>query len=327
MSIKQYLPSKNFIIALSTAIGVILIVVIFNNVRISKVVQKNLASNATSSIFNNNIDTDSDGLPDWKENLYSTNPNKADTDGDGTLDGEEVSSDRDPLLPNTAGAEAEPTDKIDPALIEADKKAISDYENLSPTEKMSRGLMSNVLANQPTSGNMSQDTVNSIVSNSFQEVLVKKFTASTTEADLNLIELKNGQILTSDLSVYKKIYFTQTEALRKIMGQDLSIMDDALSNEKDIDSASMKKIISSYKTIINSLIEAPLPAIPGSSGSIYHLAIINSLEKIIAIDNDILNSSNDMASIYADILEYNNVEHVLIVSLSNIDTNLGIKRN
>jgi len=33
-------------------------------------------------------DTDSDGLPDWQESLYSTDPNVADTDGDGISDGE-----------------------------------------------------------------------------------------------------------------------------------------------------------------------------------------------------------------------------------------------
>lgn len=33
-------------------------------------------------------DTDSDGLPDWQEALYGTDPKKADTDGDGVNDGE-----------------------------------------------------------------------------------------------------------------------------------------------------------------------------------------------------------------------------------------------
>ena len=37
-------------------------------------------------------DTDRDGLPDWQESLYGTDPNIADTDGDGISDGEAASS-------------------------------------------------------------------------------------------------------------------------------------------------------------------------------------------------------------------------------------------
>ena len=44
-----------------------------------------------------NKDSDGDGLKDWEEALYGTNPQKADTDGDGTPDGEEIRLGRDPL--------------------------------------------------------------------------------------------------------------------------------------------------------------------------------------------------------------------------------------
>ena len=54
-------------------------------------------------------DTDGDGLPDWEESLYGTDPKKADTDGDGIgdacdgdTDGDTVedSGDNCPLIPN-----------------------------------------------------------------------------------------------------------------------------------------------------------------------------------------------------------------------------------
>lgn len=44
-------------------------------------------------------DSDEDGLPDWEEALYGTNPRNPDTDGDGTNDGDEVRSDRNPNKP------------------------------------------------------------------------------------------------------------------------------------------------------------------------------------------------------------------------------------
>ncbi len=42
-------------------------------------------------------DSDYDGLKDWEEDLYGTDPYNSDTDDDGYLDGEEVASGYDPL--------------------------------------------------------------------------------------------------------------------------------------------------------------------------------------------------------------------------------------
>jgi len=44
-------------------------------------------------------DTDQDGLRDWEEALWKTDPQNPDTDGDGTNDGEEVEAQRDPTVP------------------------------------------------------------------------------------------------------------------------------------------------------------------------------------------------------------------------------------
>ena len=44
-------------------------------------------------------DTDEDGLKDWEEKIYGTNPEKADTDKDGTSDEEEIKVSRNPIRP------------------------------------------------------------------------------------------------------------------------------------------------------------------------------------------------------------------------------------
>jgi hypothetical protein len=41
-------------------------------------------------------DSDNDGLRDWEESLWGSDPNNADTDGDGTTDGDEIKRSRDP---------------------------------------------------------------------------------------------------------------------------------------------------------------------------------------------------------------------------------------
>lgn len=46
-----------------------------------------------------NQDDDEDGLKNWEEAIYRTDPRKKDSDGDGTDDGMEVAQERDPLIP------------------------------------------------------------------------------------------------------------------------------------------------------------------------------------------------------------------------------------
>ena len=89
----------------------------------------------------------------------------------------------------------------------------------------------------------------------------------------------------------------------------------------------MAQITSKYQNIINNLIKAPLPSLPDSSGTITHLAIINSLEKLIKIDNDIINTSiSDIATIFSDISVYNSTTKELLLALQVMDSMLKINR-
>ncbi len=49
-------------------------------------------------------DSDNDGLKDWEEELYKTDPKNPDTDGDGYIDGEEVNSGHSPLVKSPGDA-------------------------------------------------------------------------------------------------------------------------------------------------------------------------------------------------------------------------------
>ena len=57
-------------------------------------------------------DSDGDGLPDWEERLYGSDPFNKDTDGDGTPDGAEVRQGRDPAKANTAKPGQPPNDML-----------------------------------------------------------------------------------------------------------------------------------------------------------------------------------------------------------------------
>lgn len=67
-------------------------------------------------------DSDNDGLRDWAEVLYRTDPNNPDTDGDRTSDGEEVKLNRDPSVANTSKSPAEPNDFMATSTLAQDGK-------------------------------------------------------------------------------------------------------------------------------------------------------------------------------------------------------------
>jgi hypothetical protein len=326
---KKYLPSRKFVIALSVSIAVILFTILFNYLKPNITNFKNnnpLAdTNGTPAIANIDLDSDNDGLPDWKENLYGTDPHKADTDGDGTNDVDEITQDRDPLKANTAPAGQEPNDKIDPAIIEENQQAVKEYESLDATDKMARNLMSNIFATQQIGTQIDQPTIDSLVQKSIQDIPVKHYSGITKESDLNLISI-NEKTFTKDLVVYAKNYITETESFRSIAGKDLEIMNIYASSGQDA-KKSMAEITSKYQTIINGLIKTPLPALPGSSGAVAHLAIINDLEKLIQVDNDVVNSNvKDMASIFSDISVYNSTVDELLQLFKVVDIMLKINR-
>jgi hypothetical protein len=68
------------------------------------------ATNGGGRSAQDTFDADDDGLLDWEETLWQTNPQNADTDGDGVGDGEEVAARRNPL-------QAGPHDELDTPII------------------------------------------------------------------------------------------------------------------------------------------------------------------------------------------------------------------
>ncbi len=110
----QELPHKNVIV--SAVVAFIAVSTAFFLTRSEEVFpgEKTLVVQALPEVKNGpeDIDTDYDGLPDWKEKLYNSDIYVADSDGDGVKDGDEVRVGRNPAVPNTAKQGDEVNDKL-----------------------------------------------------------------------------------------------------------------------------------------------------------------------------------------------------------------------
>jgi len=322
---KKYLPSKKFLIALSIAIVIITITIVLSYWKPGTTKYKNLISDANASSSVMNTDSDGDGLPDWKENLYGTDPHKADTDGDGTSDFDEIAQNRDPLKPNTAPKGQEPNDKIDPAIIEKSQKIVEEYKKLNETDKFSRDLFSNIIASQPTSGSMDQNTINSILVKALEEMPQKNYTGITKDTDLNLLKTDSTN-LNKNMTDYINNFYKETQKLKPILGTDINIINSYILNSSTSTRLEMLKLTDKYQTIVNNLIKMPVPVAIGYYDINYHLTVINDLEIIIAVDKDIVNSDPDSLGIFPNLSIYKNVTENLFSTLSTIDSILKIQR-
>jgi len=317
---KKYLPSKKFVIALSISLFVVLVVIIINYTKTNTTTYVNsLAIEATNTAASLNIDSDNDGLPDWKEALYGTDPHNPDTDGDGTTDGDEVAQGRDPLKPNTAPKGQKPNDYIDPAIIEQNQKTIDDYKKLTDTEKFSRDLFANIIANQPVSGQMDQATIDSIVSNAAQDIPQKNFSGTTTIEDLNL-QKTDSTNLTQNLSSYSKNLKPEEEKIASAIGTNLNLIDTFFANNNVSVSAGMLKLDVLYQSIINDLIKMPVPVAIGVFDIHYHLTLINDLEMAQEINQDNINSDAGSVSVMNNVSLLNSVLNDIMATVQTINS-------
>lgn len=324
---KKYLPSKKFLIALSIAVVIILAAVIINywKPNITQYKNNDLAVDTSAVPAAVNIDSDNDGLVDWKENLYGTDPHKADTDGDGTNDAEEVAQNRDPIKANTAPVGQEPNDKIDPAVIEENKNALAEYEKLNEIDKFSRDLISNIIASQPISGQMDQDTTNLIMAKALGEIPQKDYAGITKATDLNL-QKTDSTNLNKNMTNYANSFARETGKYIPILGKDMELIYAYISDDSTSTKSEMLKITDKYQEIVDNLIKMPVPVALGYYDINYHLTIINDFEKLIIVDKDVVNSSPDSLSIFSNLAIYNKVVDDLLTNLTTIDGILKIKR-
>lgn len=168
---------------------------------------------------NSYTDTDHDGLSDWEESVYSTDPKNSDTDGDKYLDGEEIASNRNPLV-------AGPNDLVS-------KSSIPTNNNQTATEKLTQLATNNYMqalqGKDPSS--MNPEQLNQILSESFND--------PKSSSDIKEILKSELYYFTPpDLESDKKISATQStkKDAEKYMAQleDLMITLDKNKPSKDI---------------------------------------------------------------------------------------------
>lgn len=202
-----------------------------------------------------NKDTDGDGVSDWEEGLWATDPTKKDTNGDGTPDGAEIAkrkSDTDGSV-KTSGEEE---------------------KNLTLTDRFGRELFSTVAAlNQ--AGTVDQGAVDKLttsLTNQIQNPVVRKVFLIS---DLKTSNDNSIQSFTSYNSSINNIYKKYP-----INGNAVNILQEFVGGGENVNIGALSKldpIIQQTKKFIDETRKVSVP----SELSQLHLDVINVLERLM----------------------------------------------
>jgi hypothetical protein len=197
-----YLPSKKFILisaACLLAIGGGFLV--FQSEKRQKSAKIPSGYFGAKQIMATEIDKDSDndGLKDWEEALWKTDPNNPDTDGDNTPDGQEIKENRNPLL-------AGKNDKLENPKLEKTETSVNEPSSL--TDVFSQQFFSNYLSLKEQGGGQ--------ISEQDKQELVTSF----LEATNSLGQSPKEFYVKSDL----KINSEETKESVKEYGNNLAII-------------------------------------------------------------------------------------------------------
>lgn len=250
----KYLPSKKFMIFIGSFVLLGVVIWVGSMLLAKKTsytkkaeVTDGLAGAGTEYFYT--ADADNDGIYDWEESLWGTDPKKKDTNGDGVSDGDEVQERKDELREKNGidGETALP-------------------EDLNQTEIFARELFSAAsLANQ--SGGLSPEALENF-SNSFgKSVSQAGITDLYRSTDLKLGAVAPATYKKNLEGIFKSYLdsgLSAEAAMYRLSTGDTSAADD------------IEKIAEFHHSISNSLITMTVPF--AAAGQ--HLAMANNSAKI-----------------------------------------------
>jgi Bacterial TSP3 repeat len=305
----EMLPSKKILVMLALLIVGIGALVIYayergSNTDYINTSNQNALVVASSSVSaaTSQIDSDHDGLPDWEETLYGTDPHNPDTDGDGTPDGQEVALGRNPLVkgPNDFLAS-----KNNPNATSTEK------ENLTLTDTFARNFFTEYMNMQQSGVQITSTNADQIASDYLKKTPLPSITAKQyTQADLSLTDSDQAHLSSYQnaiTAIFAKYWPTGKT-------NELSIMQQAFVNNDTKALDNMTVIISAYQNTLSNSLTLSVPKLAVS----LHLNMINSLSVYIQTLKMIQLAYTDPLSGLVGLNAYQTNQANVLVSMANL---------
>lgn len=265
MSLQEYLPSKKFtqIAGGIFAVGVVVLAILYLTSEKSPI--KNLKKEQKKETYSDLVstDTDGDGVLDWEENLWQTDPTKTDTDGDGITDKDYIDMKKSSLN----------TEDIDGETI----------KQLTETEKFARDFFSTFMSLYQ-SGKRSNQTTAQIVEAANQAIAQRTIADKYTITEVH--EVDNS-------AANKKLY---TEKIAQILvfvtdrtGDEIQLIDDILNTPGSTSAKTIQNQAKLYEQASIDMMKLSVPSLVSAR----HLALANTYNKIAVASIDMSQIAED----------------------------------
>ena len=197
------------------------------------------------------LDSDGDGLKDWEEELWRTNPSVPDTYGDGTGDAEEIKKGRNPVV-------AGPDDLLDPVLRAAKVNSESKKEVLD-TERLARELFATYLSTRRQGMALTEAEIQSLVGAAAASV-PERASEKFTEKDLAVLASEEER----ELRAYGNALGAVFARPWPVRENELVIFERVLKDPNEetarLDVVQMTPIALAYGQLAKAIARVPLPA-------------------------------------------------------------------
>ena len=303
----KYLPSKKFIII--TSIILVLVIVIFvvffmsssgENFTIGG--KKDTALKVENQSITDLMgkDTDGDGIPDWEENLWGTDPNKKIT------------------FNNTPDATYIENKKKE---LNIEQGASADEQNLTETEKFAREFFASYSA-MKSSGQVDSNTINNFSSSLGQNIVNPSLIDRYKATDV--------KISTTDDLASKQKYYQDIQKLFKSyqstgLGDELDIISQGLAtnstNGTTDNTDKYSKLLTignAYQDFAKKVMGMGVP----QSLSEYHLRIANSSNNTGISVSNMTKITNDPIVGLSGLSQYQKYSDNLVKAVSDLEANL-----
>lgn len=198
-------------------------------------------------------DTDGDGIADWEEFLWGTDPDNTDTDGDGIPDNIEIEQKRKESQPDIGQDEE---------------------QGLNETEIFARELFATLISLKQ-SGNLNPETLSQLGSMLGQNLLAPP--PATVENKYKLNDLNIVSASNSTLEAYFRDMNELTQEYYELgLGDELGLMANVVQTQDEDSLLTLARISDGYKSFGEELKDLEVPQNVSSA----HLSLLNSSIKV-----------------------------------------------
>ena len=314
-----YLPSKKFIIfvliILLAGAGIFLLLKGGKLKKENKTVFQRQENFVSAFLQQNRKDSDNDGLADWEEILWKTDPNNPDTDKDGTPDGEEVKLGRNPTKPG-------PNDLLSSNIAFQDQTndtAGAEFNPSSETEKFSQDFLTQYLVAKQTAGGNNLDTA--AKDNLVNSLVASLNFSSSSDYKLSDLKISEDNSETAVRNYRNKLSSIVESYINPEPGDEISVFEEMIKKNDENMASQLDKSVATY----DGLKKDTLAMIVPSEIKNQHLKLVNSFALFKNITEKLRNYFSDPLAGFVATKQYQKAATDYVDSLTEINNFLKNK--